>query len=247
MAIQYLNNFTGIGVAQVFETAKTWFEKLLAMYDWNKKSSVEVQSDGLTIISKYYFTENSYLYVYSTRYGQNSFWNLKWKIVTPFGEDFLSDSSITYYSGAWGMSVKATRTSKGIGICLYNYGDSMGEQYDTGNPKDFNFMIGEYELNGETKRGLIYHNNKGTTTITNPLRYAIYSDDEHGTGVSQYTYIDADRKAVYVPLASTVTGAVFKDICLIRYSPANFVVEEIEGKDKWVCSIGLALRHTEEV
>lgn len=200
------------------ESVLAVFDKILSLCDWKPHSEV-IRGEGLSSsYGKYYFTDNSYMKVWYKSYPRID-------LVTPNG----SKTVMASMSDVWTLSVG--KTDKGFFLYI-----DLGSSEP--NVLNYNIFVGEVTLsNGTTSQGCIYTANDGTLSIA--------TDNGISTEPALGTTNSADRKAVLVPAVNTVTGDVFKDVFVMRYSPIQYGVMEIEGKGVYLCAKILCLKDSE--
>lgn len=248
MAIQYYGQVasTEAGSASGCSIDRSGVKELLRglgnFYNWNKFEVSEPLNSSInlnTIRGDYYFTDQSYLSVIYTPTNEfDSYLRVSYIITTPFA----SSSFITINDSDYSC-LGASKTSSGIALQVY------GNQY---NPKDdtnwgftknmdYNIFISEYEtVTGLSGRGLVLVTSPKNDVASSELYYRVFSDHEHNS-MSKLRYtIDSTRKADYVPIVSTVTGARFDNIYMMKSSPLNYNVIDINNLI-YVCGRSLAL------
>lgn len=209
-----------------------FFNKLLSAYEWESGSEVVQSSGAENCYGKYYFTTNSYIKIYPVIYDSYSTyyeWKVKIDLVTPNG------SKTAYVGGGtdrddqsyWTLSVG--ETNKGICICARNHANGKCPSIMA-----YNLYIGDCTLNGQTVKGCIGVDDSGNLTIA--------TDNGISTETALGTTINADRKAVLVPIANTTTGEIFSDIFVMRYSPIQYNIMDVDGQGIFLCGKALALK-----
>lgn len=150
---------------------------------------------------------------------------------------FSADTVSTGFSDKtdnWGTSAyyfNIASTAKGLAFNYHSVRDNM-----TNNKPNERYVlyIGDITIiGGEIVKGCVCDNDGALTIATDN---GIFTEPALGTTIS------ADRQAVLVPVASTTTGEVFKDIFVMRYSPIQYGAMEIEGKGIYLCGKTLALK-----
>lgn len=209
-----------------------FFNKLLSAYEWESGSEVVQDSYAENCYGRYYFTTNSYIKIYPVAYDSYSTyheWKVKIDLVTPNGSKtaYVGGGTGRDDQSCWTLSVG--ETNKGICICARNHANGKCPSIMA-----YNLYIGDCTLNGQTVKGCIGVDDSGNLTIA--------TDNGVSTEPALGTTISADRQAVLVPVASTTTGEVFKDIFVMRYSPIQYGTMEIEGKGIYLCGKTLALK-----
>lgn len=193
------------------------YNAILSAYTWETGSEVPDSATIDEMYGKYYFTANSYIKISNyvpANYG------VKIEIVTPRGTKTISLQD-PYYTFSIG------KTSKGICICAYSGASKSRNSYS------YNIYVGEIaKLDGSTAQGCIYTADDGTLTI---------ATDE---GISEESAIgstiDADRKAVLVPIVNSTTGDVFKAVYAMSYSPIQYNKMKV-ADNKYLCGKAFCL------
>lgn len=248
MAIQYYGQVTNIraGSAESCSIARSGVKELLEglgnFYDWNKYTVSEPLDSSVnvnTIRGDYYFTDQSYLSViYTPTNNIDSYLRISYRVTTPFASSLFITSNESDYS-----CLGASKTSSGIALQVYGNQYRPTDDTNWGFTKnmDYNIFISEYEtVTGLTGRGLVLVTSPTNDTASSELYYRIFSDHEHNS-MSKLRYtIDSTRKADYVPIVSTVTGARFDNIYMMKSSPLNYNVIDINNLI-YVCGRSLAL------
>lgn len=209
-----------------------FFNKLLSAYEWESGSEVVQGSGAENCYGKYYFTTNSYIKIYPVIYDSYSIyyeWKVKIDLVTPNGSKtaYVGGGTDRDDQSCWTLSVG--ETNKGICICARNHANGKCPSIMA-----YNLYIGDCTLNGQTVKGCIGVDDSGNLTIATDN--GVSTEPAHGTTIS------ADRKAVLVPVASTTTGEVFKDIFVMRYSPIQYNIMDVDGQGVFLCGKTLALK-----
>lgn len=195
--------------------------EILTMYDWYDGSTATVNG------GKLYVDEGTYI-EFSMTFDHDDGFRIVTTFVTPKATKTITQILDNNYHFSFAIGV----TPKGIMLAV--------NLTATANiPLAFNIYIGEFmNPDGTIKKGFIYVNSDSTLeTIC----------DAASTEPALGTTISADRKAVLVPVANTVTGDVFNDIFIMRYSPIQYGTMEIEGKGVYLCGKTLCLKDNEEV
>lgn len=196
------------------------YNAILAAYPWNTGSEVTVDNDITLTYAVYYFTANSYIKI--SNYVPHNY-GVKIEIVTPSGTKTvkLNDCFYTFSVG---------KTSKGICICAYSGSTALSRD-----PQFYNLYIGEItKLDGTTAQGCIYTADDGTLTIA--------TDSGISEESAQNSVISADRKAVLIPVVNTTTGDIFSDIFIMRYSPLQYNIMDVDGQGVFLCGKALVLK-----
>lgn len=195
------------------------YNAILSVYTWETGSEVYNIPNIAVIYGKYYFTANSYIKI--SNYVPHNY-GVKIEIVTPSGTKTISLQD-PYYMFSIG------KTSKGIGICAYSGANTSRD------PQFYNLYVGEFtKLDGSTEKGCIYTADDGTLTIA--------TDNGISEESAQNSVILADKKAVLIPVVNTTTGDIFGDIFIMRYSPLQCNIMDVDGQGAFLCGKALALK-----
>lgn len=195
-----------------------FLKAVLSAYEWESNSNV---TEGLNYSDSngiYYFTANSAIKFESTR-------NVSGKIKIINSGSVVKTISV---SGQY-VTFSVGTTSKGVCICFA--GSGTQSRY---NSMSYNIFIGDCTLNGQTVKGCICVDDSGNLTIA--------TDNGISTETALGTTINADRKAVLVPIANTTTGEIFSDIFVMRYSPIQYNIMDVDGQGIFLCGKALALK-----
>lgn len=141
----------------------------------------------------------------------------------------FSDETSNWRKAGYYFNIAST--AKGL---AFNY-HSVEDNITNNKPNErYVLYIGDITIiGGEIVKGCVCDNDGALTIATDN---GVYTEPALGTTIS------ADRQAVLVPVASTTTGEVFKDIFVMRYSPIQYGTMEIEGKGIYLCGKTLALK-----
>lgn len=187
-------------------------------YEWESNSNVTEGSSYSNSNGIYYFTANSAIKFESTG-------NASGKITIINSGSVVKTISV---SGQY-VTFSVGTTSKGVCICF-----ACSDTQSLYNSMSYNIFIGDCTLNGQTAKGCIYVDDSGNLTIA--------TDNGISTETALGTTINADRKAVLVPIANTTTGEIFSDIFVMRYSPIQYNIMDVDSQGVFLCGKALALR-----
>lgn len=70
----------------------------------------------------------------------------------------------------------------------------------------------------------------------------IYSYAGRSNESALKTYILSDRKAILIPVTDTTNAQVFNNLYIMRYSPIQYGLMEVEGKGIYLCGQTLCLK-----
>lgn len=188
-------------------------------YDW-----VKVVKSEDTYTHNCYITDTFYLQLKGENIGGT---NAAFKISAcgTFGEKSLFSINVNNAYITWTF----TKTSKGF-ACQLSASSSEYVDY-----KRYNLYVGEVtKLDGSTAQGCIYTADNGALTIA--------TDEGVSEESAQNSVISADRKAVLIPVVNTTTGDIFSDIFIMRYSPLQYNIMDVDGQGVFLCGKALALK-----
>lgn len=188
-------------------------------YDW-----VKVVKSEDTYTHNCYITDTFYLQLKGENIGST---NAAFKISAggTFGEKSLFSINVNNAYITWTF----TKTSKGF-ACQLSASSSEYVDY-----KRYNLYVGEVtKLDGSTAQGCIYTADNGALTIA--------TDEGVSEESAQNSVISADRKAVLIPVVNTTTGDIFGDIFVMRYSPLQYNIMDVDGQGVFLCGKALALK-----
>lgn len=195
------------------------YNAILSAYTWEAGSEVYNIDNISAIYGKYYFTANSYIKI--SNYTPHNY-GVKIEIVTPNSTKTISLQD-PYYMFSVG------KTSKGICICAYSSADTSR------NPCFYNIYIGEIiKLDGTVIKGCVYVADESDLTII--------TDEGVFEEIAQTSTISTDRNSILIPIVNTTNGDRFKDIYLMRYSPIQYNIMNVEGYGNFLCGKSLALK-----
>lgn len=188
-------------------------------YDW-----VKVVKSEDTYTHNCYITDTLYLQLKGDNIGRTGA-TFKISACGTFGEKSLFSVSVNNAYITWTF----TKTAKGFACQL---SASTSEYVDY---KRYNLYVGEVtKLDGSTVWGCIYTADDGTLTIA--------TDSGISEESAQKSVISADRKAVLIPVVNTTTGDIFSDIFIMRYSPLQYNIMDVDGQGVFLCGKALTLK-----
>lgn len=127
-----------------------------------------------------------------------------------------------YFSHALG------KTSRGNCLRITSQTDSYDDTFN------FNIYLGDVTTSeGKTSKGCIYLDSNSYKIIT-----------DSGVSTESYlgTTITPDRKAVFIPIVSSMYGDKFNDVFQMRYGPLSGGAVQIEGKGEFLSGAKFALK-----
>lgn len=208
--------------------ARSYLAKIQTLYDWKNSEVIGDVAVKATQTGKYYISDTTYLKIVMQKgSGTYSNYGFVFSLVTPNGSTLISGDSEDAYA-----SMFTAKTSKGLAMGLYASNSPTGCPTNT---KMFNVFIGDITtIDGQTAKGCIYVDDSGNLTIA--------TDNGISTETALGTTINADRKAVLVPIANTTTGEIFSDIFVMRYSPLQYNIMDVDGQGVFLCGKTVCLK-----
>lgn len=207
--------------------------KLKSMYDFVKVEEADYGMPGESSnkeYAKFYVTDTCGFSLCAA--GRWTF------VIKLFSADTVS-AAFSDKTNNWevdGYYFNIAATAKGL---AFNYHSVRNNGTNNKPNERYVLYIGDITtIGGEIVKGCVCDNDGALTIAT---------DNGVSTEPALGTTISAGRKAVLVPVANTVTGDVFNDIFIMRYSPVQYGAMEIEGKGVYLCGKTLCLKDSEEV
>ncbi len=200
-----------------------WLNAILSAYNWEFDSEIIAPSGSTpeNIYGKYYFTADSYIKIHM---GVDNNYYTVIDIVTPNVATQKSTVHAPYFT------VSVGKTSKGICLCVYS-----GESNDTRAPHFYNLYVGEIKtLDGQTTKGCIY--------VADDNSYTVATDSGISNEAKFASTIDNTKKTCLIPVTDSTTGAVFKNIFMLKNAPLNYNSLKLEDTQKiYLCGKAICL------
>lgn len=219
----YMNNLRTYGDPLTSSVVTPFLNGVLSAYPWESDSAVTVGSSANTTYGKYYFTENSYIKIYSKMHNEY-YWYTKIDIVTPNGTITTADPTSEFTTFSVG------KTDKGICICAYS-----GASGSRANPRFYNLYVGDITtLDGQTTKGCIYVNDDNS--------YIVATDKGISEESAFVANINNTKKAYLAPATDSTNGGIFKDIYMMFSSPVQYNKMKIaDTGTKYLCGKAMCL------
>lgn len=226
-AVMVVNKYCPADTLDGVNQVRSYLTTIQTMYDWKKYEITGDVAIKAMQTGKFYISDTTYLQIIAQNGSRNyTSYGLIFSLVTPNGtKEIMGNREYTY------ASLFAGKTSNGLALGLYSSG---GNNCPT-NAKTFNVYVGEFtKLDGTTSKGFIYTANDGTLSFI--------TDNGIVEESAQNSVISADRKAVLIPVVNTTTGDIFGDIFIMRYSPLQYNIMDVDGQGVFLCGKALALK-----
>lgn len=226
-AVMAVNKYCPADTLDGVNQVRSYLTTIQTMYDWKKYEITGDVAIKAMQTGKFYISDTTYLQIIAQNGSRNyTSYGLIFSLVTPNGtKEIMGNREYTY------ASLFAGKTSNGLALGLYSSGSSSCPT----NAKTFNVYVGEFtKLDGTTSKGFIYTANDGTLSFI--------TDNGIVEESAQNSVISADRKAVLIPVVNTTTGDIFGDIFIMRYSPLQYNIMDVDGQGVFLCGKALALK-----
>lgn len=226
-AVMAVNKYCPADTLDGVNQVRSYLTTIQTMYDWKKYEITGDVAIKAMQMGKFYISDTTYLQIVAQN-GSKSYtsYGLIFSLVTPNGtKEIMGNREYSY------ASLFAGKTSNGLALGLY----SSGSNNCPTNVKTFNVYVGEFtKLDGTTSKGFIYTADDGTLSFI--------TDNGIVEESAQNSVISADRKAVLIPVVNTTTGDIFGDIFIMRYSPLQYNIMDVDGQGVFLCGKALALK-----
>lgn len=226
-AVMAVNKYCPADTLDGVNQVRGYLTTIQTMYNWEKYEITGDVAIKAMQTGKFYISDTTYLQIVAQN-GSRSYtsYGLIFSLVTPNGtKEIMGNREYSY------ASLFAGKTSNGLALGLYS---SANNDCPT-NAKTFNVYVGEFtKLDGTTLKGFIYVADDGTLSFI--------TDNGIVEESAQNSVISADRKAVLIPVANTTTGDIFGDIFIMRYSPLQYNIMDVDGQGVFLCGKALALK-----
>lgn len=226
-AVMAVNKYCPADTLDGVNQVRSYLTTIQTMYDWKKYEITGDVAIKAMQTGKFYISDTTYLQIVAQN-GSKSYtsYGLIFSLVTPNGtKEIMGNREYSY------ASLFAGKTSNGLALGLY----SSGSNNCPTNVKTFNVYVGEFtKLDGTTSKGFIYTADDGTLSFI--------TDNGIVEESAQNSVISADRKAVLIPVVNTATGDIFGDIFIMRYSPLQYNIMDVDGQGVFLCGKALALK-----
>lgn len=226
-AVMAVNKYCPADTLDGVNQVRSYLTTIQTMYDWKKYEITGDVAIKAMQTGKFYISDTTYLQIIAQNGSRNyTSYGLIFSLVTPNGtKEIMGNREYTY------ASLFAGKTSNGLALGLYSSGNNSCPT----NAKTFNVYVGEFtKLDGTTSKGFIYTANDGTLSFI--------TDNGIVEESAQNSVISADRKAVLIPVVNTTTGDIFEDIFIMRYSPIQYNIMDVDGQGVFLCGKALALK-----
>lgn len=226
-AVMAVNKYRPADTLDGVNQVRSYLTTIQTMYDWKKYEITGDVAIKAMQTGKFYISDTTYLQIIAQNGSRNyTSYGLIFSLVTPNGtKEIMGNREYTY------ASLFAGKTSNGLALGLYSSGSSNCPT----NAKTFNVYVGEFtKLDGTTSKGFIYTADDGTLSFI--------TDNGIVEESAQNSVISADRKAVLIPVVNATTGDIFGDIFIMRYSPLQYNIMDVDGQGVFLCGKALALK-----
>lgn len=226
-AVMAVNKYCPADTLDGVNQVRSYLTTIQTMYDWKKYEITGDVAIKAMQTGKFYISDTTYLQIIAQNGSRNyTSYGLIFSLVTPNGtKEIMGNREYTY------ASLFAGKTSNGLALGLY----SSGSNNCPTNAKTFNVYVGEFtKLDGTTSKGFIYTADDG--------KLSFITDNGIVEESAQNSVISADRKAVLIPVVNTTTGDIFGDIFIMRYSPLQYNIMDVDGQGVFLCGKALALK-----
>lgn len=226
-AVMAVNKYCPADTLDGVNQVRSYLTTIQTMYDWKKYEITGDVAIKAMQTGKFYISDTTYLQIIAQNGSRNyTSYGLIFSLVTPNGtKEIMGNREYTY------ASLFAGKTSNGLALGLY----SSGSNNCPTNAKTFNVYVGEFtKLDGTTSKGFIYTADDGTLSFI--------TDNGIVEESAQNSVISADRKAVLIPVVNATTGDIFGDIFIMRYSPLQYNIMDVDGQGVFLCGKALALK-----
>lgn len=226
-AVMAVNKYCPADTLDGVNQVRSYLTTIQTMYDWKKYEITGDVAIKAMQTGKFYISDTTYLQIVAQN-GSKSYtsYGLIFSLVTPNGtKEIMGNREYSY------ASLFAGKTSNGLALGLY----SSGSNNCPTNAKTFNVYVGEFtKLDGTTSKGFIY--------TADDCTLSFITDNGIVEESAQNSVISADRKAVLIPVVNTTTGDIFGDIFIMRYSPLQYNIMDVDGQGVFLCGKALALK-----
>lgn len=226
-AVMAVNKYCPADTLDGVNQVRSYLTTIQTMYNWEKYEITGDVAIKAMQTGKFYISDTTYLQIVAQN-GSRSYtsYGLIFSLVTPNGtKEIMGNREYSY------ASLFAGKTSNELALGLYS---SANNDCPT-NAKTFNVYVGEFtKLDGTTLKGFIYVADDGTLSFI--------TDNGIVEESAQNSVISADRKAVLIPVVNTTTGDIFSDIFIMRYSPLQYNIMDVDGQGVFLCGKALALK-----
>ena len=226
-AVMAVNKYCPADTLDGVNQVRSYLTTIQTMYNWEKYEITGDVAIKAMQTGKFYISDTTYLQIVAQN-GSRSYtsYGLIFSLVTPNGtKEIMGNREYSY------ASLFAGKTSNELALGLYS---SANNDCPT-NAKTFNVYVGEFtKLDGTTLKGFIYVADDGTLSFI--------TDNGIVEESAQNSVISADRKAVLIPVVNTTTGDIFGDIFIMRYSPLQYNIMDVDGQGVFLCGKSLALK-----
>lgn len=226
-AVMAVNKYCPADTLDGVNQVRSYLTTIQTMYDWKRYEITGDVAIKAMQTGKFYISDTTYLQIIAQNGSRNyTSYGLIFSLVTPNGtKEIMGNREYTY------ASLFAGKTSNGLALGLY----SSGSNNCPTNAKTFNVYVGEFtKLDGTTSKGFIYTADDGTLSFI--------TDNGIVEESAQNSVISADRKAVLIPVVNATTGDIFGDIFIMRYSPLQYNIMDVDGQGVFLCGKALALK-----